>query len=301
MADSTQNNTNNLGSQDTLKHQGAPSNPGTPNNHGVSSNHGASVPVSTSSMAIAGLVLGLIALLTSFIPIVNNISFFLALLGLIFSIVGLVACKRKTRNGLGLAVAALIICIVSGAIVLGTQSLYSNALKEAFTTTGSSSSTSSTNSSNSSNSASSSSGTNNASDTNNTSSTDSSSTSGDSSSSSTNTSKSKYAVTIDSWEAGTDYKGANAAIVTYTFTNNSDDATSFMVAISAKAFQNGVQLESAIVTDIDSQDIMKEIQPGATITVQRGYLLDDNSEITVQCSELISFNDAILAEQSFTL
>ena len=38
-------------------------------------------PNATSAMAIAGLVLGLIALLTSFIPIINNLSFFLALLG----------------------------------------------------------------------------------------------------------------------------------------------------------------------------------------------------------------------------
>ncbi len=220
-------------------------------------------PTTKSAMAIAGLVLGIIALLTSFIPIINNISFFLALLGLIFSIVGLISCKRKTRSGLGLAIAALIICLISGAVVFGTQSFYSSAIKEA-----TSSSVSSTSSSNA---------------------------------SSLSSENSKYAVSIDSCETASDYQGNDAAVVTYTFTNNSDKATSFTVAISHKAFQKGVQLESAIVSGINSQDSLKEIQPGVSITVKSAYHLDDKSEINVQCSELISLNDTLLAEKSFTL
>ncbi len=215
-------------------------------------------PTTKSAMAIAGLVLGIIALLTSFIPIINNISFFLALLGLIFSIVGLISCKRKTRSGLGLA-----ICLISGAVVFGTQSFYSSAIKEA-----TSSSVSSTSSSNA---------------------------------SSLSSENSKYAVSIDSCETASDYQGNDAAVVTYTFTNNSDKATSFTVAISHKAFQKGVQLESAIVSGINSQDSLKEIQPGVSITVKSAYHLDDKSEINVQCSELISLNDTLLAEKSFTL
>ena len=35
-------------------------------------------------------------------------------------------------------------------------------------------------------------------------------------------------------------------MVTYTFTNNSDEATSFMVALYPKVFQNGVELGTAI-------------------------------------------------------
>lgn len=81
-----------------------------------------------SAMAITGFVVGVIALLTSFIPIVNNISFFMALLALAFAIVGLVSTHRKTRRGKGLAVAGVIIAVLSGAIVLGSQSFYSAAL-----------------------------------------------------------------------------------------------------------------------------------------------------------------------------
>lgn len=88
-------------------------------------------PKSKSAMAIAGFVLGCVALLTSFIPIVNNLSFVLALLGLIFTIVGLVGVVKGKKSGKGLAIAALAICVVSGAVVLATQSAYSVALDAA--------------------------------------------------------------------------------------------------------------------------------------------------------------------------
>lgn len=89
------------------------------------------IPQSKSGMAIAGFVLGIIALLTSFLPIINNLSFFLAILGLIFGIVGMVGISKGKKSGKGLAIAAIVICVVSGAVVLGTQSMYSAALDSA--------------------------------------------------------------------------------------------------------------------------------------------------------------------------
>ena len=106
------------------------------------------IPQSKSGMAIAGFVLGIIALLTSFLPIINNFSFFLAILGLIFGIVGMVGISKGKKSGKGLAIAAIVICVVSGAVVLGTQSMYSAALdsaaSSAATTSASASSTAST-------------------------------------------------------------------------------------------------------------------------------------------------------------
>lgn len=96
-----------------------------------SSTQGTAVPPAKSGMAIAGFVLGIIALLTSFLPIINNLSFLLALLGLIFAIVGFVGIQKGKKSGKGLAIAALVICIVSGVVVLATQSAYSNALNQA--------------------------------------------------------------------------------------------------------------------------------------------------------------------------
>lgn len=110
---------------------------------------------------------------------------------------------------------------------------------------------------------------------------------------------SDYAVTIDGATFGADYQGAKTIVVNYTWTNNSEKATSFMVAIDAQAFQNGVQLENAIGSGVDSQATMKDLKPGASTTVQRAYVLDDNSNVTVECTELISFDDTLLAEATF--
>lgn len=84
-----------------------------------------------SGIAIAGLVLGIIALLTSLLPIINNVSFFMALVGAVLAIAGLVSCLRGKRAGKGLAIAAIVVNIVSVAAVLGSQSMYSAAIDDA--------------------------------------------------------------------------------------------------------------------------------------------------------------------------
>lgn len=84
-----------------------------------------------SGMAVAGLVLGIIALLTSFLPIINNFAALLAVLGLIFGIVGLVGVLKGKKSGKGMAIAAVVLNAVAVVIVLATQSMYGAALDEA--------------------------------------------------------------------------------------------------------------------------------------------------------------------------
>ena len=52
----------------------------------------------TSAAAIVGLVLGILAIVTSWIPIVNNLSFMIGAIGLVFSIVG-VRWHRARHQG----------------------------------------------------------------------------------------------------------------------------------------------------------------------------------------------------------
>ena len=101
------------------------------------------IPPSKSGMAIAGFVLGLIAILTSFLPIIINLSFFLAILGLIFGIIGFVGITKGKKSGRGFAIAAIVLCVVSGAVVLATQSAFSSAIDGASSSTTTSSTTSS--------------------------------------------------------------------------------------------------------------------------------------------------------------
>ena len=83
---------------------------------------------STSGSAIASLILGILAILTSFLPIINNGSFFLALIGLILAIVGFVGIRKGKKLGKGLAIAGIILNILSIVIVLATQSMYGAAI-----------------------------------------------------------------------------------------------------------------------------------------------------------------------------
>lgn len=113
--------------------------------------------------------------------------------------------------------------------------------------------------------------------------------------------QSDYAVTIDGSTVTTDYEGNPAIIVDYTFTNNSDDATSFAAACYPQAFQNGVQLETAIVTDDLGNGYYAEIKPGATTSARIAYSLSDESDVTVEVSELIFLDDTLLAEATFSV
>lgn len=112
-----------------------------------------------------------------------------------------------------------------------------------------------------------------------------------------------YVVTIDGASQTKDYDGKSVLVVDFTFTNNSADEANFMFAASAQAFQDGVELEDAIFVDdkYDTQNAMKDIKPGKSIPVQWGYVLDGKTDVTVEVSELLSFDDAKLATKTFAV
>ena len=75
-----------------------------------------------SGLCTAGLVLGIVGVCTSFIPIINNLSFLMGVLAIIF---GLVSIKKASR---GKMIATVILGIVAIVITLGTQKAASDAL-----------------------------------------------------------------------------------------------------------------------------------------------------------------------------
>lgn len=80
--------------------------------------------VKKSSLCTAGLVLGIIGVCTSFIPIINNLSFFLGVLAIIF---GLVSIKKA---GKGKLIATIILGILAIVITLSSQKSLSDALDQ---------------------------------------------------------------------------------------------------------------------------------------------------------------------------
>lgn len=85
----------------------------------------------TSAMAIAGLVLGILAAVSSWVPIVNNLSFVVGAIGLVLAVVGLVGTLRGRRSGRGVAIAAVVVNAAALAVVLASQSAMSAAIDDA--------------------------------------------------------------------------------------------------------------------------------------------------------------------------
>lgn len=75
-----------------------------------------------SGLCTAGLVLGIIGVCTSFIPIINNLSFFLGVLAVIF---GLASIKRASK---GKMIATVILGILAIIITLSAQQSLSDSL-----------------------------------------------------------------------------------------------------------------------------------------------------------------------------
>lgn len=87
-----------------------------------------------------------------------------------------------------------------------------------------------------------------------------------------------------------DYDGNKAVVVTYDFTNNSEEAISAIAALYIQAFQDGVQLETAFVMDdsaYNAETSMKDIKPGITLEdCQDVFVLTSDSPIEIEVSEL---------------
>lgn len=76
-----------------------------------------------SGLGIAGLVLGIIATLTCWVPFIGMLTVPFAALGAIFSIIGLVVALSGRRSSPGMSIAGLIVCLTAiGVAVLMTGS-----------------------------------------------------------------------------------------------------------------------------------------------------------------------------------
>lgn len=78
-------------------------------------------------LGILAIIFGALALLGSWMPIINNFSFILAILALIFGTIGFLVNRKRPKT---LAIIGTVLSIVSIAIVLGTQAMYAKSLDE---------------------------------------------------------------------------------------------------------------------------------------------------------------------------
>lgn len=105
----------------------------------------------------------------------------------------------------------------------------------------------------------------------------------------------QIAVEIKDAHLTTDYEGNPAIVITYSWTNNSDDANMAMVTTMGNAYQGGIGLETAIVMDdpnYDSNLYSTNIQPGVTLDVQQAYVLrDTTTPVQYELEQFLNMSD----------
>ncbi len=89
-----------------------------------------------------------------------------------------------------------------------------------------------------------------------------------------------YFVEIKSAVLTADYGGSPAILITYSWTNNSQETTNALTVFIERAFQDGVQLDSATILSTNPQysagTALRDVRPGASTDVQRAYLISDS-------------------------
>lgn len=99
----------------------------------------------------------------------------------------------------------------------------------------------------------------------------------------------EFAVTIgEAVRTSSDYEDKDVLVVSYTWTNNSDEACSFDLSVSTKAFQDSIELKTGLFSgdEFDTMADSLDIQPGATQEVWQVYVLTSDSDVKVEASEL---------------
>lgn len=99
-----------------------------------------------------------------------------------------------------------------------------------------------------------------------------------------------YHVEIKSAALAADYEEHPAVVVTCAWTNNSGDTRSAATALAGRAFQNGVELDPAMIIDAgvyDQEMSLRAVRPGTAIDVQFAFVLtSETAPVEFELSEL---------------
>ena len=110
---------------------------------------------------------------------------------------------------------------------------------------------------------------------------------------------SRYSVSLVDTSFTVNYENAPVIVATYSFTNNSGEDKMFSLAVDDSAYQNGIQLDNAYITDVTDGG-STNIQDGTTIEVTCGYLLQDTENpIQIKVTEL--FGDGVYVDETIEI
>ena len=246
----------------------------------------------TTICGIAAVVFGALGLVLSFIPIVNNIAAILGFIGVILAIIAIVGTFRGKKRGKVLSIVAAVLSVLAIVITLAMQSAASKAIDDSIKES-------------------------KGIDTSQSSSSKSAGKSSDASKSKASEQKAQgeqdlegdiegaHVKIVSAVKSVNDYNGKPTALVTYEWTNNTSKNNSFATLAHPNVFQNGTELETAVYFDqpegYDANSYLAQAQPGTAATVTLGYVLQDDSPITVDVTAFLSTDQDTKVTHTFTL
>lgn len=244
------------------------------------STHSSAAPAKkgTSGLAVAGLVLGLIALLSCWIPLFNALTTPLAILGLIFAIIGIVAtAPAKQKSGRGIAIAGCVLCAISIVVFFA---MYGGAAASVSSDESQSSNTEITAPAEEEDKA----------DDKDASTKDEAVDEEQASDSDT------QGIVVKSCKAARDYAGDKTAVITIEWTNETGETNAFATTYSDTAYVDGEQVNRTSGSGEGWYNDLKKIKKGKTQTIKMMYEWDGKSDIEFEVSKLFFGSDPIISK-----
>ena len=95
--------------------------------------------------------------------------------------------------------------------------------------------------------------------------------------------------------------GQSILVISYTWTNLTDSATSAAYSVAIHAYQNGVELKKAYFSDIDDELWTRNIKPDTTIDLEIAFYIDDTSnEVSVEATPWIALDGEVYTSKIYT-
>lgn len=113
-----------------------------------------------------------------------------------------------------------------------------------------------------------------------------------------------FQITINDAQLAKDYEGNDVVVIGVTWTNNHSESQMASVVLTAKAYQDGVEMDGAYTLQDDSipiDDVYKNIKNGATQDVYYAFKLSGNtSDITMEVEEWLGGDEKAVKQFTFT-
>lgn len=93
-----------------------------------------------------------------------------------------------------------------------------------------------------------------------------------------------------------DYEEGDLLLVSYTFTNNSDETVAADTALMLQAFQDGVEIEQAFDSSLTGDNASKNLRPGSSLECKALFKLSSTNDVEVEATEFLGMDESMVTK-----